>query len=599
MSSINAGTVQQLPKTETIDQLNNVLGAVSSEHLLWISGYCYGLAQTKVSETSSVADSSKQQRIWIIYGSQTGNSKTIAEELGRDLGGDKSNASVKISSMADIQPRQLKNCDTLFAVVSTQGEGEPPEEALAFYETLHSKHAPDLEHLEFAILGLGDSSYEYFCEAGKQLDQRLEALKASRLFPRIDADIDYQQPSSLWVEKIAKHVEKNAQANQSATLERPELKLVPVASVYNKQNPFSAEVLVNQRITANTSNKAVQHLELDLTGSGLTFKPGDSLGIRAHSSQQQAEQIIEAGNFDQHSLIQFNGDEMPLQQVLLQKVETTKLHPKVLKNYAALNPQLAERLSAGGRESLLNYSQQYQIIDLLEEYPVDINAQQLVELLQPRAERLYSIASSAEAYPDEVHLTVATVAYQRNSKARYGTASNHLSNAQIGDPVEIYVQETPHFRLPDNADTDIIMVGPGTGVAPFRSFMQHRQQAADSGKNWLFFGNQHFHSDFLYQLEWQKLLKNGILNRMDVAFSRDQAEKVYVQDRLNENSRELYHWLQTGAHLYVCGDAIGMAKAVETSLLNIISKESAKDIDYAKSYLSDMKQQKRFLKDVY
>lgn len=596
MSPQSVSQMQTMPEAKTIAELSHVLGNASPEHLLWISGYCYGLAQ-QASPAANVLADSGQQRIWVIYGSQTGNSRSVAETLVQAM--ENNQATVSLKSMADLQPRQLKKCDALFAVVSTQGEGEPPEQAMAFFEALESERAPDLSHLEYAVLGLGDSSYEYFCETGKQLDQRLEVLKARRLFERIDADIDFQQQSLQWTEQILDHVENNQQAAENSSMPKPELKLVSLPSVYSRTHPFNAQLLTNQLITGRSSNKSVHHLELDITDSGMVYQPGDSLGVRVKNSEQQVAQILQVSKLGGEIEVTVNGKSISVAKALAEQLEITRLHPKTFQNYAVNNQQLAAQIASGKRETLLALSQNYQLIDLLMEYPADVDEQQLVDLLLPKVERLYSIASSPDIYSDEIHLTVAAVDYQKNNQSRYGTGSHYLNQAQPGDELAVYLQENQHFRLPDDQQTPVIMVGPGTGIAPFRAFMQHRQAHASTGKNWLFFGNPHFHSDFLYQLEWQKLLKDGILDRMDVAFSRDQKQKIYVQDRIIEQAAGVYDWLEQGAVFYICGDASGMAKAVEKALLEVIISQSGKDIDFAKDYLSQMKTGKRLLKDVY
>jgi sulfite reductase (NADPH) flavoprotein alpha-component len=504
--------------------------------------------------------------------------------------------------MSDFKPNNLKKVQNLLIVASTHGEGDPPDTALSFHEFLHGRRAPKLDDLRFSVLALGDSSYEFFCHTGKEFDQRLEELGGTRLYQRVDCDLDYDEPAAEWLEGVLgglseAHGGSAAPAQVTATQTGE--------SVYSRTNPFKAEVLENLNLNGRGSNKETRHLEISLEGSGLAYEPGDSLGVYPENDPDLVDLLLEEMKWNREESVTVNkqGEVRSLKEALISHFEITVLTKPLLEQAAKLsaNADLQELLSPGNEEKVKAYLQGHDLLDLIRDFgPWDVSAQEFIAILRKMPARLYSIASSLSANPDEVHLTIGAVRYNAHGRERKGVCSILCSERlQPGDTLPIYIQNNQNFKLPKNPDTPIIMVGPGTGIAPFRSFMQEREEIGAEGKSWLFFGDQHFVTDFLYQTEWQKWVKDGVLTKMDVAFSRDSEEKVYVQHRMFEQSKELFEWLQEGAAVYICGDEKNMAHDVHHTLIDIIEKEGAMSREKAEQYLADMQQQKRYQRDVY
>ena len=535
----------------------------------------------------------------ILYGSQTGNAQRIAENAAKKL--EEKGFQVAVSSMSDFKPNQLKKVKNLLIAVSTHGEGDPPDNALTFHEFVNGRRAPKLDDLHFSVLSLGDSSYEFFCQTGKDFDERLEELGGKRLYPRVDCDLDYDEPATEWLEGVIAGLSEAGEAAIVASAEQS----VVGESVYSRKNPFKAEVLENLNLNGRGSNKETCHLELSLEGSGLTFEPGDSLGVYPENDPALVDLILEEIEWEPEEKVTVNkqGDVLSLKEALSSHLEITVLTKSLLEQAAQLssNEKLRELVSPGNEEKLKAYRQGRDLLDLIRDFGQwGESAQEFVSTLRKMPARLYSIASSLSANPDEVHLTIGTVRYNTYGRERNGVCSILCAERlQPGDTLPIYIQSNQNFKLPSNPDTPIIMVGPGTGVAPFRSFMQEREEAGIQGKSWMFFGDQHFVTDFLYQTEWQKWLKSGVLSKMDVAFSRDTDEKVYVQNRMLEHSGELFNWLQEGAAVYICGDEKNMAHDVHETLIGIIQKEGSMSHEEAVSYLSNMQKEKRYQRDVY
>jgi sulfite reductase (NADPH) flavoprotein alpha-component len=536
-----------------------------------------------------------------LYGSQTGNAQKLAGKAGKTL--EAQGFQVTVSSMSDFKPNNLKKVQNLLIVASTHGEGEPPDNALSFHEFLYGKRAPKLDDLRFSVLSLGDSSYEFFCQTGKEFDQRLEQLGGTRLYPRVDCDLDFEEPASKWIEGVLGSLSE-AKGESVALATAAATQAQATESVYSRTNPFHAEVLENLNLNGRGSNKETRHLEISLEGSGLTYEPGDSLGIYPQNDPDLVDQLLEETKWNPEEAVTVNkeGDVRPLREALLSHFEITVLTKPFLEQAAKLsgNEALRELTLPENKEKLKEYAAGRDVLDLIRDFgPWNASAPEFVSILRKLPPRLYSIASSLSANPDEVHLTIGAVRYDAHGRERKGVCSILCAERlQSGDTLPIYIQRS-HFRLPENPSTPIIMVGPGTGVAPFRAFMQEREEAGAEGKSWMFFGDQHFVTDFLYQTEWQKWLKEGVLTKMDVAFSRDTAEKVYVQHRMLEHSKELFAWLQEGAAFYVCGDKQNMARDVHNALLEIIEKEGGVSREEAEAYLADMKKQKRYQRDVY
>jgi sulfite reductase [NADPH] flavoprotein, alpha-component len=593
---------------EQAELLNRLLPTLTESQKIWLSGYlsaqsvsaqeAAGAPAAAVSAEAPAPAVSKE--VTVLYGSQTGNAQGLAENAGKQL--EQSGFQVTVSSMSDFKPNQLKKVNNLLIVVSTHGEGEPPDNALSFHEFLHGRRAPKLEDLRFSVLALGDSSYEFFCQTGKEFDQRLEELGGKRISPRVDCDLDYDEPAAEWLEGVLKGLNE---AGGGSAAPAPAAASQTGESSYSRTNPFRAEVLENLNLNGRGSNKETRHVELSLEGSGLTYEPGDSLGVYPENDPELVELLLKEMNWDPEEIVTLNkqGDVRPLKEALISHYEITVLTKPLLEQAAQLtgNDELRELLAPGNEENVKAYIEGRDLLDLVRDYgPFSVSAQEFVSILRKMPARLYSIASSLSANPDEVHLTIGAVRYDAHGRERKGVCSILCAERlQPGDTLPVYVQHNQNFKLPKDPETPIIMVGPGTGVAPFRSFMQEREETGAEGKAWMFFGDQRFVTDFLYQTEWQNWLKDGVLTKMDVAFSRDTEEKVYVQHRMLEHSAELFEWLQEGAAVYICGDEKHMAHDVHHTLLEIIEKEGNMSREEAEAYLADMQQQKRYQRDVY
>lgn len=591
---------------EQAELLNRILPTLTDSQKVWLSGYLAASSsasvfgtQTAQTPQSSVPNVSKE--VTILYGSQTGNAKGLANKAGKTLEGN--GYQVTVSAMSEFKPNNLKKVQNLLIVVSTHGEGEPPDNALSFHEFLHSKRAPKLDDLHFSVLALGDSSYEFFCETGKQFDARLEQLGGTRLYPRFDCDVDYDEPASEWLQGVLGSLNE-AQGASSAPVPTAATAQA-VESSYSRTNPFRAEVLENINLNGRGSNKETRHLEISLEGSGLTYEPGDAVGIYPENDPALVELLLSELPWNQEETVTVNkqGDALSLKEALTTYYEITTLTKPLLQKVAELsaNTELKDLFSPGNEEKVKEYIYGRDLVDLVRDFGTwGSSAQEFVSILRKIPARLYSIASSVAANPEEVHLTIGAVRYDAHGRERKGVCSILTAERlQAGDTLPIFIQHNENFKLPANPDTPIIMVGPGTGVAPFRSFMQEREETGAEGKAWMFFGDQHFVTDFLYQTEWQKWLKNGVLTKMDVAFSRDQQEKVYVQHRMLEQSKELFAWLEEGAVVYICGDEKHMAHDVHNTLIEIIEKEGGLSRENAESYLAKMQQEKRYQRDVY
>ncbi|MEH7372722.1 assimilatory sulfite reductase (NADPH) flavoprotein subunit [Priestia megaterium] len=590
---------------EQADLLNRLLPTLTEAQKMWLSGYLTASQSTSAEGTPDVSTAAPAQTkqtvskdVTILYGSQTGNAQGLAENTGKTL--EAKGFNVTVSSMNDFKPNNLKKLENLLIVVSTHGEGEPPDNALSFHEFLHGRRAPKLENFRFSVLSLGDSSYEFFCQTGKEFDVRLAELGGERLYPRVDCDLDFEEPANKWLKGVIDGLSeaKGHSASAAVPAEAP-----AGTSPYSRTNPFKAEVLENLNLNGRGSNKETRHLELSLEGSGLTYEPGDSLGIYPENDPELVDLLLNEFKWDASENVTVNkeGETRPLREALISNFEITVLTKPLLKQAAELTGNDKLKALVENREELKAYTEGRDVIDLVRDFgPWNVSAQEFVAILRKMPARLYSIASSLSANPDEVHLTIGAVRYEAHGRERKGVCSVLCSERlQPGDTIPVYLQSNKNFKLPQDQETPIIMVGPGTGVAPFRSFMQEREETGAKGKSWMFFGDQHFVTDFLYQTEWQKWLKDGVLTKMDVAFSRDTEEKVYVQNRMLEHSKELFQWLEEGASFYVCGDKTNMARDVHNMLVEIIETEGKMSREQAEGYLAEMKKQKRYQRDVY
>ena len=581
--------------------LARLLDGLDQAALHWLSGYTAGLATHAVAAAREAAplaavEAQAQTQLTIVFGSQTGNARRYAEALARDA--ENSGLAVRLLR-ADAYPlRELKSERLLYVVISTQGEGDPPDDARGFVEFLASKRAPRLEDLKFGVLGLGDSSYAKFCAIGAQLDARLAELGATRLFARGDADVDIERVAKPWLQRALAGARDTLRSSAPLATVTP-LRPARALPTWTRERPFAAEVLANQRISARDGDKDIRHLELSLRDSGLSYEPGDALGVWASNPPALVGAVLEALGLDAHAPVTHEEQTLPLREWLADKRELTRLARPFAIAHAARARHDDLDAAIASPVALPELLREQQVIDLLHAYPAQWDAASLVAALCPLTPRLYSIASSLKAVEDEAHLTVARLDYRAFGRDHVGAASDFLGNRTLESRVPVFIEANERFRLPADASRDVIMIGPGTGVAPFRGFVQERAALGAAGRNWLFFGNPHFRSDFLYQVEWQQALKRGELHKLDVAFSRDQAHKVYVQHNLRRNGRELYAWLRDGAHLYVCGDATHMARDVHATLRDIVVEHGGQSAEDAEAYLAQLAQQRRYARDVY
>ncbi|GKV86683.1 NADPH-dependent assimilatory sulfite reductase flavoprotein subunit [Pectobacterium atrosepticum] len=594
---------------EQLTRLQAATGDFSSTQLAWLSGYFWGLIQqpgnVQPGATIDAAATASTvtvpvQTITLISASQTGNARRVAEQLRDDLLAAK--LSVNLVNAGDYKFKQIGQEKLLLIVASTQGEGEPAEEAVALHKFLLSKKAPELKDTAFAVFGLGDTSYEFFSKAGKDFDGRLAELGAERLLDRVDADVDYQALAAQWRRQMVDilqarvPVQGNAVAQLAAQGALDEI----TSSPYSKSSPLQATFAVNQKVTGRGSEKDVRHIEIDLGDSGLRYQPGDALGVWFDNDPALVQELLELLWLKGDEPVSVDGKTLPLSQALKSHFELTQNTAPIVEKYAALSRNETLLSLLADKPALQQFAQRTPLVDMVRQAPVELTAEQLLGLLRPLTPRLYSIASSQAEAESEVHITVGVVRYEYEGRARAGGASSYLADRlSEDDEIRVFIEHNDNFRLPANSETPVIMIGPGTGIAPFRAFMQQRDADGAEGKNWLFFGNPHFMEDFLYQVEWQRYVKEGLLTHIDLAWSRDQAHKIYVQDKLREKGAEVWRWIQDGAHLYVCGDANRMAKDVERALLDVIVEHGGMDSEQADEFLSDLRLERRYQRDVY
>ena len=567
--------------------------------LAWVSGYFWGVLNQQSGAAVAVpAQAAEVPSITLISASQTGNARRVAEALRDDLLAAKLN--VKLVNAGDYKFKQIAAEKLLVVVTSTQGEGEPPEEAVALHKFLFSKKAPKLDGTAFAVFGLGDTSYEFFCQSGKDFDSKLAELGAERLLDRVDADVEYQTAAAEWRARVVEVLKARAPVAAPAQLATSGAVNDIHTSPYTKEAPLSATLSVNQKITGRDSEKDVRHIEIDLGDSGLRYQPGDALGVWYQNDPQLVKELVELLWLKGDEPVTVDGKTLLLAEALEWHFELTVNTATIVENYATLTRSESLLPLVGDKAQLQQYAAATPIVDMVRFSPAQLDAEALIGLLRPLTPRLYSIASSQAEVESEVHVTVGVVRYEIEGRARAGGASSFLADRVEEDgEVRVFIEHNDNFRLPANPETPVIMIGPGTGIAPFRAFMQQRAADGAQGKNWLFFGNPHFTEDFLYQVEWQSYVKEGLLTRIDLAWSRDQQQKVYVQDKLREQGAELWRWINDGAHIYVCGDANRMAKDVEQTLLEVIAEYGAMDAEAADEFLSELRVERRYQRDVY
>ncbi|WP_338623833.1 assimilatory sulfite reductase (NADPH) flavoprotein subunit [Agarivorans sp. OAG1] len=581
---------------QQVSLLQQATAELSVTQLAWVSGYLAGVGQN-AGQLAPLAQAQPAGKLTILYASQTGNAKGVAEELHAAAQAQDINA--EVVNVADYKAKSLKNETHLLIVASTNGEGEPPDDAIEFHEFLASKKAPKLDNLKYSVLALGDSSYEFFCQTGKDFDERLAALGAERVCERVDCDVDYDKDAASWTEQALAEVKQTLSAEATGSVVSLPVN-APAVSQYNKKNPYAAELSLSQKITGRDSAKDVRHVEIDLADSGIQYQAGDALGVWFENDRELVAKIIARLGLKEDQTVSIDEQEFSLADALTEKLEITQTSGAFVEAWANWSASKKLQTVVADKDKLREYAANHQVIDVLLEKKAKVAAQDFVDALRKITPRLYSIASAQAEVEEEVHLTVGVVSYQQGDEQRLGGASGFLgARAEEGAQVKVFVEHNDNFRLPSSPDTPVIMVGPGTGIAPFRAFMQQRDASDAEGKNWLFFGDQTFTQDFLYQTEWQGYLKSGLLSKLDVAFSRDQAEKIYVQDRLRENAEEVFQWLEEGAHLYICGDANRMAKDVHQALIDIIAEQGKQSPEQAEEYLKQLRSAKRYQKDVY
>ncbi|HHH1690834.1 TPA: NADPH-dependent assimilatory sulfite reductase flavoprotein subunit [Yersinia enterocolitica] len=586
---------------EQLARLQAAVGEFSPTQMAWLSGYFWGMVNQQPGAVVAPAVAAPAAvTITLISASQTGNARRLAEQLRDDLLAAKLN--VNLVNAGDYKFKQIAQERLLVIVASTQGEGEPAEEAVALHKFLFSKKAPKLPETAFAVFGLGDTSYEHFCQAGKDFDNKLAELGAQRLLERVDADVEYQESAQQWCQQIVAALQARVPAQSAAAVAVTPSGAVDeiTSSPYSKAAPLTAQLSVQQKVTGRNSEKDVRHIEIDLGDSGLRYQPGDALGIWFDNDPALVEELLALLWLKGDEQVSIDGQNISLSQALRSQLELTQNTTLIVDKYAALSRD--EKLIAllADKPALQHYAKNTPIVDMVRQAPSDLNADQLVALLRPLTPRLYSIASSQAETENEVHITVGVVRYDIDGRPRTGGASGYLADRlEVDGDIRIFIEHNDNFRLPVNPETPVIMIGPGTGIAPFRAFMQQREADGATGKNWLLFGNPHFTEDFLYQVEWQRYVKDGLLTRIDLAWSRDQADKIYVQDKLREQGAELWNWIQQGAHIYVCGDANRMAKDVEQVLLDVVALHGAMDAEQADEYLSELRLARRYQRDVY
>lgn len=579
----------------------------SPEQKVWLNGYLAGLFAASPTSTPSPARAEAPSLpLLVLFGSQTGTAQGIAKRLAKEANtcGCAARA-VDASAHSSIDWKKETN---LFIVTSTYGDGDMPDNAQDFWNWLQTEAGQSLAHINFAVLALGDRNYPEFCAAGRKIDDRLEQIGAKRLHPRTDCDVDYEAPSGAWIQGALKAltnaapkktpgVENGVAATTEAVAEQADTN----ALRFSKNNPFPARLLINRRLNVDGSGKETRHLEFSLEGSGLTYEAGDAFGIFPVNCPLLVEELLKTLGCDGEEAVACpSGGEIPLRKALGECYDIAKPGLELLKRLAEHSAELKALLAPGREADLKTWLHGRDIIDILSLVKgVQLPLPEFMPCLRKLAPRLYSISSSPKAHTGQVHLTTNVLRYEAHGRARKGVCSTFLAERAGHQPaVPGFVQSSPGFRLPAH-DLPIIMVGPGTGIAPFRSFLHERLAIGARGRNWLFFGEQHAATDFYYRDELTQMLSNGHLTRLSTAFSRDQSEKIYVQHRILEHANELWTWLQDGAHFYVCGDAARMAKDVDLALRTVAEKAGGMNSEGAENFIKELKNQKRYKRDVY
>ena len=567
---------------DQISALNSVFSTATAEQRAWLSGFLAGVqAANAPAQAVPAAPPKARVPLTILFGTESGNAEALAMRARKSAA--KLGFAVKLADMADTTPAQMAEIPNLLLIASTWGEGDPPQRAVDFYEALMADDAPRFEKTRFAVLALGDRAYAQYCEIGRRIDERLSVLGGTRIVDRIECDLDFETPAGTWIDATLDQI--STQAGETSVEDTSVIHVdfarsaEAAVETWTRAHPFEAEITDHVRLTGSRSLSDTRHIELSLEGSGIAYEPGDSLGVVPRNDPALVEAVLRAVGLD--------GD-TALRSALRDRYDITTLTAKQIEDFSKLtgtSPQTSDW--ALGR----------QVIDLLETAPNKFTADQLTGLLRPLPPRYYSIASSRAAVGEAAHLLVAGVRYATHGRQRAGVASIDMNEQRkTGDRLSVFLRPNPHFRLPADPSRPVIMIGPGTGVAPFRGFLQQREATGAHGKNWLVFGHRNYLHDFLYQLEWQDWIKDGLLTRLDVAFSRDQPDKRYVQHALWDARSDLRAWVADGAAIYVCGDAAAMAKDVHDTLIRIMADHNGQD---GKAVLDNLRRDGRYLRDVY
>ncbi|WDR80698.1 assimilatory sulfite reductase (NADPH) flavoprotein subunit [Candidatus Purcelliella pentastirinorum] len=576
-----------------LKKVNKIINKLSIDQIIWLSGYLFNIIKNNKFKKSLILIDKK---ITILSSSQTGNAQSIAKKLYDRMVFN--NFNVILLKTSEYKFKKINNEKILIIITSTYGEGEPPEETYAFYNFLMSKRAPKLDSLSFAVFGLGDSSYKFFNKSAKDFDHRLKELGAKRLINRCDADIDYSVVANNWIKKILnvfKHLTFN---KNNLIIKNKSMKIDNCEKTYDKENPLITSILCNQKITGRDSNKDIRHIEINLPDN-IFYEPGDILGVWYENDPLLIKKIISCFKLSNDDPIKIGNKNISLYEALLKYCEITINTINIVKKYSYLTNNKYLLSINDDLLELQKFVKNTPLIDMFIIYKSKLSAQQLVSLFRPLSPRFYSISSSQREYKNEVHITVRILKYKSNNCVHFGGASGYLGyRINENDKIKIFLQKNNNFKLPKDSNIPIIMIAAGTGISPFRSFIQERENIGAKGKNWLFFGDQKFTEDFLYQIEWVDYLKKDVLNNINLAWSRDQKYKIYIQDKIIENKNIFWKWINNGAYIYICG-SIAMSKSVETSILKIIQENGKIDKNNSVNFLNELKIDHRYQKDVY
>ena len=571
----------------------------SSDQKSWLAGFYAGLhTQMLQGQQSASQEAQASLTAHVLYGTQTGNSESVAEDLGASMRSNGINAVV--ASLDEVEIEQLTGMNYVFIVTSTYGEGEMPDNAELFWDALSATTAPRLEHMQFSILALGDTAYDEFCEAGKQFDLRFEQLGAKRLVPRVDCDVDFEEPAEAWSGDVLTELAKQKPTGSGDAVAPQASPAKAEKSKWTRKNPFEAPVTVNRLLSGEGSAKEIRHYEFDLSNDGPKYEAGDALNVIPTNDPALVQAWLDHLGVDGDTAVA--GKDQSLAALLFSQFEISTPNNDFVKAVAlrADDDHLAHIVGHGDKEAMEAYLWSKDALDLLLLHPeVKFSINELVALFKPLQHRAYSISSSSKKFAQSVHLTIASVRYESHGRKHGGVASCFLADRVGSEASKVFISPNKAFRVPENNDVPMIMVGPGTGIAPFRAFLQEREAIGAGGKNWLFFGDQHEKCDFIYKEELAEMQASGILSRLDLAFSRDQQQKIYVQTRMKENGKDLFAALEEGGHFYVCGDATRMAKDVDRALHDVIADHGGLDADQAIDYVNRLKKDKRYVRDVY